>query len=150
MGNEIFIDPDAACVLVRIFELHLEGHSYPTIAGILNAEGVPPPRASSARRRRKGWIGSTVRAMLLNAAYAGEWTYGSKEWRRDPDTRKRLARKRQADEVLRDHRPHLRIVPPDLWIKSSRRCEQLMRATHARRTVPPKGARNLDDQEDIS
>lgn len=114
VGHEIIIDPDAASTIVRIFELYLSGQSYPTIAGTLNAERLPPPRTRSAERQQ-GWVGSTVRAMLYNDAYAGRWKYRAKEWRRDPETRRRRYRTRPADEIIHQERPHLRIVPPELW-----------------------------------
>ena len=56
-----------------------------------------------------------IAAMLRNPAYTGRWSFGKKQWRKDPTTRKRRYLKRPAHDVRESDRPHLRIVPDDLW-----------------------------------
>lgn len=77
--------------------------------------GVPPPRANAKGRRAKFWRKSTLRETLSNRSYIGEWTYGRKRWRRDPETRKRRYVMQAPDEVIERQRPHLRIIPHSLW-----------------------------------
>ncbi|MDR1409011.1 MAG: recombinase family protein [Oscillospiraceae bacterium] len=48
------IDPDAANVVRKIFELRLNGWDYGKIAGYLNNEGIPSPRDYSYPRTPLG------------------------------------------------------------------------------------------------
>jgi site-specific DNA recombinase len=113
-GYEILIDPSQAATVVRIYELYAESRSFRSIAAILTAANVPPPRVRS-RHRLKGWVASTVRSILNNEAYVGRWTFLKKEWRNVPGTKVRRYRARPADEVLTHERPELRIVEETLW-----------------------------------
>jgi site-specific DNA recombinase len=114
-GYKILIHEEQARIVVRIFEMYLDGKSLLTIAKALNDEAVPPPRAASKKRAPKFWRKVTVYHMLKNRAYVGDWTFGKKRWRKDPTTRKRRYTLRPESEVQRDSRPHLRIVADDLW-----------------------------------
>jgi DNA invertase Pin-like site-specific DNA recombinase len=114
-GYEILIEPDQAAVVVRAFKMYRDGHSFLTIATTLNNAGVPPPRFKSKRHPTKFWKKGTVREMLQNPAYAGIWSFGKKKWRKDPVSRKRRYTKRAPDDVQVTDRPHLRIVPQNLW-----------------------------------
>lgn len=114
-GFEILINEEQAAVVRRIFGMYRDGYSYLTIASTLNAEGIAPPRANSRKRPSRFWKKGTIREMLRNSAYAGHWSFGRKEWRKDPTTRKRRYTKRAASEVLTDHRPHLCIVSEAVW-----------------------------------
>jgi len=113
-GHEIIIDDTQADIVRRIFRECRAGHSQATIARGLNADGVDVPRAKT-RHRKVGWIASTVREMLHNEAYVGRWSFKRKQWRKDPETGRRRYRKRDASEVLRHERPHLRIIDAELW-----------------------------------
>ena len=70
VGHRVQVDEEAAGTIRRIFDDYLKGDSYAAIAHTLNQEFVPPPRAKT-RHRRKGWVASTIRGMLLNEAYVG-------------------------------------------------------------------------------
>ncbi len=110
---EIVIDAERSATVVRIFEMYAAGKSYLSIAKLLNDEEVPPPR-SGAKSPSKFWKKGTIREMLANAAYVGRWTFGKKQWRKDPVTRKRRYVFRN-EGVQVDDRPHLRVVPEELW-----------------------------------
>jgi site-specific DNA recombinase len=114
-GYEILVNDEQARVVVRIFEMYLDGQSLLTIATVLNKEGVPPPRALSKKRAAKFWRKVTIHHILLNRAYIGEWAFGRKRWRKDPVTRKRRYTLRLEKDIHRDSRPHLRIVPDEIW-----------------------------------
>ena len=113
-GFRVFLDDEAAATLLRIFEMYRDGCSYRIIAKTLNEDGVPPPRAKT-KHRRKGWIASSIREMLSNTAYIGQWSYQKREWRKVPGTNRRLSKARPDGEVLKFERPELRIVPTPLW-----------------------------------
>lgn len=114
IGYRVVVNDEQAVVVRRIFALYLEGHSLSAIAGILNREGVPPPR-SKARRRRDGWIDSCVRAMLHNQAYVGISTFKKRKWRKVPGTNKRQYRRRPESEVITREHPERRIIDADTW-----------------------------------
>jgi DNA invertase Pin-like site-specific DNA recombinase len=108
-GSTIEVDEDRAALVIRIFEMYRDGNSFAAIANTFNQEGIPSPRRSS------GWIHATVRAMLGNAAYVGEWQYGARRWRNVPGTNKRRPTKNAAEAVMQMSRPELRIVSDALW-----------------------------------
>lgn len=112
LGSEILIADQEARVVCRIFGMYLEGISFAGIAKALNAEGVAPPRVY-AKRRRSGWKDSTIRAILHNESYVGTWTHGKRRWRKVPGTNTRRSTKGANPIVF--ERPHLRIVPQELW-----------------------------------
>ncbi len=122
-GFKVVIDAEKAAVVQRIFELYVAGHSMLSIAAILNNEGVPPPRhgTRSKKRASKFWRKTTLREIVRNEAYIGTWVFGTKQWRRDPRTRKRMATKRPEHELARTERPHLRIVAQELWDAAKQR-----------------------------
>lgn len=113
----IEIDELQAATVRRIFELYTAGSGYARIAAILNQDGIEPPRGTRRRGGATvgGWIASCIREMLRNPKYIGAWSFGVREWRRHPDTRRRVARKRGDASVLRIDRPELAIVDRDLW-----------------------------------
>ncbi len=115
VGYAIEIDEAQAAVVRRVFDEYLARRSLSGIAALLNAEGVASPRASSPRRR-KGWMDSTIRAILHNRSYVGEWFFKRREWRRVPGTNRRLPRLRAESEVLVLPRPHLRIIDDETWV----------------------------------
>jgi Recombinase len=56
------IDPDAAEWVRRMFQWFVDGEFAVTIAGKLNEAGAPSPRG-------RGWIGSSVAAIIDNSMY---------------------------------------------------------------------------------
>ena len=114
IGHRIELDPEAAPVVRRVFDLYLEGTSLAGIAKVLNGEKVAPPRAKS-KHRRKGWIAITVRAFLHNELYIGKRTFKTKEWSKLPGTNVRRYKKRDPAEVIRKAQPELRIIDDATW-----------------------------------
>jgi len=72
-SGEFVVDPSAATVIHRIFDLYLgRGEQRLSIASIaerLDAEGVPPPRNG------KGWHDNTIRRILDAEKLTGVFTY---------------------------------------------------------------------------
>jgi DNA invertase Pin-like site-specific DNA recombinase len=114
IGRRIVIDDDAAAIVRRLFELYVSGYSYDAIAKLFNAERVPYARLGK-KFRRQGWVASSVRAILHNKAYIGEWSWNKRQWRKLPGTNIRRPRPRKAEEVIEKSYPERRIVPPELW-----------------------------------
>lgn len=134
IGHTIAIDEAQARVVRRVFDDYLAGRSFAAIATAFNAEGVPPPRAHTAHRR-KGWVASTVRSILHNRSYIGAWTFKRREWQKVPGTNKRRPQPRAASEVMVMDRPHLRILDSSVWEAVQAR----LRAVHAHFTKTPDG-----------
>ena len=85
--GKLQIDPEAAAVVERIFEMTLSGVGAHKIAQILNSEGVPSPTAYkhmngihykvSARSPSASlWSSPTIYQMLHNQTYAGNLVQG--------------------------------------------------------------------------
>jgi len=138
LGHRTEIDPGGRAVVHRIFALYRDGLSHRGIAALYNAEGVPPPRANS-RHRRKGWVASTIREMLRNATYVGEWSFKKRQWRKLPGTNTRRYRDRPEADVIRQLRPELAIIERALWDEVRARAEAV-RATYTQTSAgAPKG-----------
>jgi len=115
-GAEIRIDEEQAEIVRRIFRLYRDGGSYVTIARTLTQEGIDTPRERTQAKAKRGWVDSTVRAMLRNEAYIGRWTYGAREWIKVKGAKaKRVPRMRTPDKFTTYDRPHLRIIDQELW-----------------------------------
>jgi len=61
--------PDEAVVVRRIFAEYLRGGTIRGVAASLNAEGLRSPRG-------KQWRASTIRSMLVNKKYTGDYVWG--------------------------------------------------------------------------
>ena len=63
------IVPKEAAVVRRIFEEYLSGGAIRGVAASLNADGIPSPRG-------KQWRSSTIRSLLVNRKYTGDFIWG--------------------------------------------------------------------------
>ena len=72
-------------------------------------------------RRSSGWMGSGVRAILLNERYRGIVHWNVSEWRKDPDTGKRQRIARPRSEWISHADESLRIVADELYERVQRR-----------------------------
>lgn len=114
-GHRIIIDQEKSKIVRRIFQLYEEGHSLLGIAEVLNQEKVPPPRAGAKSQRAISWRKTTLRELLRNRSYLGEWSFGERRWEKDPVTRKRRYRKQPESEVRRYQREDLRVIDDETW-----------------------------------
>ena len=74
------LDPPAAAVVRRIFDMALHGKSILDITKTLNSEGIPTVNG-------KRWLKTTVHAMLDNEAYTGAIVWGTSAKDRQPPVR---------------------------------------------------------------
>lgn len=123
-GYEILICDEHARVVRIIFVKYRDGWSPAAIAGWLTDNNYPSPRAGK-KHKYSGWGDSTVRCILQNEKYIGDWSFNETEWRLHPVTRKRVPRRRSPAEVDHDHREELRIVDDELWTAVRTRMEAI-------------------------
>ena len=62
----MIIDETTKDLVIRIFNMYLEGKSYQTIANILNAEDIPTPN-------KKKWRDVTIEKIINNKIYIGDY-----------------------------------------------------------------------------
>lgn len=134
-GSEILIHSERAEIVRCVFRLYLDGLSHASIAKQLNDDGVEVPRHHL--KRATGWTRSTVREMLKQKKYVGDWTYNEYEWRKGSDGKRRRHR-RPKSEVLEDIRPWLAIVDESTWSAvQSRMPNRSAQKTGGKRRVYP-------------
>ena len=116
------IDPIQAEIVRRIFAEYESGFSPRKIAERLNDDGVPSPSGGA-------WNDSTIRGnakkrdgILRNESYVGSVVYGRNEFRRDPDTGRRLSHPTNGNVIYTDA-PQLAIVSDDVWNRVQDRLE---------------------------
>lgn len=109
------IDTDRAEIIRRIYNEFAAGLSARAIAGRLNADGVPPPRAGY-------WHTSTIlgeaskgMGILRNRLYVGELVYGRTKGVTNPRTRKMVYRVNDGEALTVQPVPELRIIDQALW-----------------------------------
>jgi hypothetical protein len=103
--GERAINPYEAEVVIRIYNDYLSGMSAKAIAKGLNREGIPSPRGGQ-------WNASTLvgnqkrgNGILNNELYIGRLVWNRQKFRKDPDTRKRIAMPNPEDEWIIRTRP---------------------------------------------
>ncbi len=119
-SKRVEIVPEQAEIVQDIFAMYIEGASYRSIAAELNSRGVPSPGSNWKRvkRRSRGWMGSGVRAMVLNVRYTGLIRWNTSQWVKNPDTGKRVRRKRPESEWLKYDDESLRIISDETFKKA--------------------------------
>jgi DNA invertase Pin-like site-specific DNA recombinase len=117
IGSTLVVDSEQAKVVTEIFESYASGMSTTRIAAALNERGVPSAGSSWKRtvRRAAGWMSSSVRAILKNPLYVGRLEWNTSAFVKDPDTGKRVRRKRPRAEWVVHQVAELCIVPAALF-----------------------------------
>lgn len=119
-GHRVLIDNDRAAIVRRIFAEFAAGRGLASIASLLNADEIAPPRGNG-RRGRPGWVATGVRAILLNEKYIGRWAFNAREYVKRPGTKQRISRPKPASEVVVHEYPERRIVSDELWSAAQQR-----------------------------
>jgi len=127
---ELVIEPKEAKIVRRIFQMRADGHSALAIARILNAEDIPPPGASWARKSGKKaiWRASALigdprfgTGILSNPLYRGRQKWGRMKWKRaESDSKIRKPEPVLEDDWVEKAMPHLKIVDDKLFDKVQR------------------------------
>ena len=135
VGEDIQIDDKQANVVRRVYRDLADGRGYREIALRLNDEGVPSSSGGM-------WRSELIQKMFKQKVawkYVGQWDYGSRQYERHPDTRKRQAIKRDKPLVEKEI-PHLRIIDKQTWDKVQKRLadDAAAQAERVRKRKNPK------------
>ena len=83
-------------------------------------------------------MASTIRDILYNRAYVGEWKFKKRQWQKVPGTNTRRYRDRPANEVIQRTYPERRIIDDETWTAVQARLADV-RVCYAGRHDQPKG-----------
>ncbi|WP_034328294.1 recombinase family protein [Alkaliphilus transvaalensis] len=80
--SKLIIDKEVAPIIVRVFEMYLQGHGYSHICHVFNDEGILSPAAYKAQKTKYKnpksklglWTHETIKRILTNPTYAGNLT----------------------------------------------------------------------------
>ncbi len=108
---------DEADVVRWIFQQYAEGVSPRDIARTLNDRGLPGPRG-------KAWRDTAIRGhvsrgtgILNNETYIGRVVWNRRQYRKNPDTERRVARHNSDDQWVVNENTSLRIINDTLWTR---------------------------------
>jgi DNA invertase Pin-like site-specific DNA recombinase len=104
IGYRTKIVPEEAGQVRRIFALFAEGNGEKAIARELNAGGSGRP-----------WRANTIFSRLRNAKYNGHFFFNQREWFKNPQTGKRVYRRRPRDQWEHRYDADLMIVDDATW-----------------------------------
>lgn len=141
-NNTYDIDDEAAAVVIRIFELRLEGYQFNQIARLFNSEGIPCPGklrydrgiTMAAKYANAQWVRGTIRKITSDPVYLGTRIHG--KIKRDrlgaPKTRRNQSQWQTVDDA------HPPIIDEDLFeaVQEVNRKELEHRNAY-QKTVPP-------------
>lgn len=109
--SEMFINDAEAELVRRIFAQWIEGYSFKAIAIQLNDEGVRAPHdGGNGHKGNRGWVPTTIRAMLMNERYLGKIVWNKSKWIKDRQTGKRRQVSNPPEAWVTIDRPDLQIV----------------------------------------
>ena len=118
--GRLIVDPFAADVVRRIFEMRLQKSGYCKIAAALNADGILAPRAycfasegkPNPYKTASAWSDNTIKVMLQNEEYLG---HSVKLRHRSISYKRKGFTKRPEDEWVRVENTHEAIISQDVW-----------------------------------
>jgi site-specific DNA recombinase len=123
--GRLVIDPEAAAVVRRIFDMYCDAVSPLTIAKTLNAEGVPGPVGGAWNRSALYGDNRQQRGILLNRLYIGERVWNRERTKIDPATGKHKRVLNPPAEWRVAMVPELRIIDDDTWTHAQKRIAAL-------------------------
>jgi DNA invertase Pin-like site-specific DNA recombinase len=99
-GVKLEVNPLQASIIRRIFQEYANGRSMKAIAVGLNHSRIASPQPQKGRISQS-WCQSSIRHILLNERYRGIVNWGRTKKVRDPQTGKRICRRKPPSEWLR-------------------------------------------------
>jgi len=124
IGYRITLEPTEAAVVGRIFQLFRDGLGEKAIAKQLNLNHAGRP-----------WRPNTIYFMLQNSKYVGQFHFNRREWRKNPDTGRRVYRWRPRDQWESHMVEALRIIDAETWEAVQRRLKARQHLFSRRRSA---------------
>ena len=136
--GEWVINEEQAAIIRQIFERYLEGHLLSEICAQLNKDGVPTPSG-------KKWQPSVLVGTYERKT--GLLTYNKMEYRKNPDTGKRLSFVRPQSEWLYHPKPELRIVTEKTFLAVQAMLDNRSSVSQERKDIRASDQTNKKDNE---
>jgi site-specific DNA recombinase len=124
IGYRITLEPAEAAVVGRIFTLFRDGLGEKAIAKQLNLNNAERP-----------WRPNTIYLMLQNSKYMGHFYFNRREWRKNPETGRRVYRWRPRDQWESRMVEGLRIIDDETWEAVQRRLKSRQHLFSRRRSA---------------
>ncbi len=119
------IDEDKAGIVRWIFEQYAAGVSPRDLAQQLNERGIEGPRGAAWRDTAIRGHAERGTGILNNETYIGRLVWNKRNYRKNPDTERRVARANDAAQWVTSDVPAMRIVSDELWSKVKRRQKEV-------------------------
>src|SRR5262245_1058441 len=120
----ITLEPSEASVVRQIFKLFLGGSGEKAIAKQLNLDHA-----------RRPWRPNTIYLMLQNSKYVGRFFFNRREWRKNPETGRRVYRWRPREQWESKVIDTLKIVDDKTWEAAQRRLQNRQHLFSRRRSA---------------
>ena len=137
IGTEVTIDETATQTIRDIFGLYAGGATFREIATHLNERDIEPPGRHLQLARGRSvptWMPTSVRAILANPKYGGDWTFNRHGWVTNPATGQRRLITKDIDEWAVCQRSDLQIVDQSTWARVQERLGEVRgRDSHGKR-----------------
>ena len=104
VGYRLAVDLVQASIVRRIFQRFTDGQGEKAIAKELNAQ-----------QSGRTWRANTIYSMLRNPKYAGQLYFNRREWRKNPETGRRVSRLRPREHWECRQMDTLRIIDQEIW-----------------------------------
>jgi site-specific DNA recombinase len=124
IGYRITLEPAEAAVVGQIFKLFRDGLGERAIAKQLNPNHAGRP-----------WRPNTIYLMLQNSKYIGQFYFNRREWRKNPETGRRVYRWRPRDQWESRTIEALRIIDDETWEAVQRRLKSRQHLFSRRRSA---------------
>lgn len=122
------IDGEQAELVRRVFRMFAEGHSLKALASMLNEEGISAPNdGGKGNKKGRGWGHTTIREMLRNERYIGQFVWNKWKWLRASGKKNRRRVQRPESEWIRREDPELAIIDHELWDRVQARFKRYTR-----------------------
>lgn len=120
---KIEIEREQAKIVNFIYDEYIKGVGLSAIAKQLNQKLVmSPTRGQKITGKKYNWSGSTIRKILTNPKYIGEWDWGRTKKMKNPITGKKVTRDVPKDQwVSREFREDLIVISKEKWAKVQQR-----------------------------
>ena len=118
------VNREEAEIVRHIFKLFIDGHGEKAIAKRLN--GLSTGRV---------WRPNTIFLMLQNSKYVGQRHFNRREWRKNPETGRKVYRWRPVEQWETIKSDHLRIIDDGVWQAVQNRLQSRRRTFSQGRTA---------------